>query len=123
MSGITFEETITWFQTTDHDGPIGLTVKFPVPAENVEKFIGFLEDYSPYVVKEEGCIEFSWHRDWKDPNAFWLTERWASAKILLQHLGPGARPGTSYEGEAPLKIMAELGAEPEPAAIYLVGLD
>ncbi|MBX7482998.1 putative quinol monooxygenase [Qipengyuania qiaonensis] len=122
MSKITFEETIEWFKSTDYAGPIGLTVKFPVPAENADKFRDFLNDYAPYVVKEEGCIEFTWHCDWKDPNAFWLTERWQSAKILLKHLGPDSRPGTPYEGETPLKIMADLGAAPDPAAIYRMGL-
>ncbi|GLS90347.1 hypothetical protein GCM10007916_14140 [Psychromonas marina] len=122
MSKITFEETIEWFQTTDYKGAIGLTVKFPVPQENVEKFVDFLNDYMPYVKKENGCIQFTWHRDWKNPNEFWLTEHWESSSILLEHLGPDSRSGTKYAGDAPLVIMAGLGVNPEPAAIYKLGL-
>ena len=119
---ITFEETIEWFQTTDYMGAIGLTVKFPVPEKNVEEFVSFLEDYTSYVVQEKGCIDFGFNRDWKNSNEFWLTERWESVSILLEHLGPNARKGTKYEGDTPLKIMAKLGAKPDPAAIFLLGL-
>ncbi|MCG9696575.1 antibiotic biosynthesis monooxygenase family protein [Shewanella sp. Isolate11] len=117
---ITFEETIEWFNSTAHQGAIGLTVKFPIPEENVQAFIDFFTDYTPYVLEEEGCLQFGFHRDWKEPNVFWLVENWASTKILLAHLSADSRKGTKYEGDAPLKIMAELGAKPEPAALYLV---
>lgn len=119
---IAFEETIAWFQKTDYDGPVGLTVRLPVPQKNVEEFGAFLEEYIPYVLEEDGCIEFGFHRDWREPNIFWLTERWALPKILLEHLSPNARKGTKFEGDAPLKIMAALGAAPDPAAIFLPGL-
>ncbi|MCL1065700.1 antibiotic biosynthesis monooxygenase [Shewanella olleyana] len=122
MSKVTFEETLEWFNTTDYTGAIGLTVKFPVPEEKAEAFAVFLKDYIPYVLKEEGCIDFGFQRDWKKPNEFWLTERWASVKILLAHLGPDSRKNTKYEGNKPLEIMAEFGAKPEPAAIYRIGL-
>lgn len=117
---VTFEETLEWFQSTDYQGALGLTVKFTLPEENTQAFIDFFTDYKPYVLEEEGCIQFGFERDWKDPNTFWLCERWASPQILLKHLGNDARKGTKYEGEQPLKIMAALYAQPEPAAIYLL---
>ncbi|MEI8642785.1 antibiotic biosynthesis monooxygenase [Pseudoalteromonas sp. Hal040] len=117
---ITFEETMEWFVSTEHKGAIGLTVKFPIPEANVQAFIDFFTDYTPYVLEEDGCLQFGFHQDWKNPNVFWLVESWASTSILLEHLGPNSRKGTKYEGETPLKIMAELGAKPEPAALYLV---
>ncbi|WP_285163022.1 putative quinol monooxygenase [Shewanella goraebulensis] len=123
MSNITFEETLEWFKTTDYTGAIGLTVKFPVPAENTEKFAEFLKDYTPYVLEEEGCIDFGFQRDWKNPNEFWLTERWASVQILLSHLGPDSRKGTKYEGGTPLQIMADFGVQPDPVAIYRLSLE
>ncbi len=119
-NAITFEETMEWFESTEHKGAIGLTVKFPIPEENVQAFIEFYNDYTPYVLKEDGCLQFGFHQDWKDPTVFWLVESWASVSILLEHLGPKSRLGTKYEGETPLKIMANLGASPEPAALYLI---
>ncbi|MEH0152491.1 antibiotic biosynthesis monooxygenase family protein [Limibacter armeniacum] len=119
---LTFEETLTWMKTTDYSGAIGVTARFRVADEYVDEFVALLKDYSPYVLEEEGCLDYSFHRDWQNPNDFWLTEKWASPTILLQHLGPNARKGTKYEGSIPLDKFAAMNIFPDPAAIYKVGL-
>lgn len=118
----TFEETFEWLQTTDYNKGIGVTALFRVKDEHLENFIALLEDYVPYVLKEQGCIDYGFHRDWRNSNDIWLTEKWASPKILVEHLGPNARKGTKYEGSAPLDEFAKMGVFPDPAAIYKIGL-
>lgn len=118
----TFEETLEWLQTTDYDKGIGVTALFRVGDEHVDSFVALLKDYIPSVLEEEGCLDFNFNRDWRNPNDFWLTEKWASPKILIQHLGPNSRKGTKYEGNVPLEEFAKLGLSPDPAAIYKIGL-
>ncbi|WP_111707591.1 putative quinol monooxygenase [Lutibacter citreus] len=118
----TFEETYEWLQTTDYNKGIGVTALFRVKEEHLENFIALLEDYIPYVLKEEGCIDYGFHRDWRNSNDIWLTEKWVSPKILVEHLGPNARKGTKYEGSAPLDKFAKMEVFPDPAAIYKIGL-
>lgn len=118
----TFEETLEWLQTTDYSEGIGVTALFRVKDEHKENFIAMLKDYIPYVLEEEGCIDFGFHKGWKNPNDFWLSEKWASPKILIEHLGPNARKGTKYEGNVPLEEFAKMEVFPDPAAIYKIGL-
>lgn len=120
---VSFEETLEWLKNTEYNGAIGVTAMFRPNEEYIEEFEALLKDYIPYVQKEEGCIQFSFNRDWQDSNNFWLTEQWASPKILLEHLGPNSRKGTKYEGSIPLDKMAGMGIIPKPAAIFKVGLE
>ncbi|WP_422092058.1 putative quinol monooxygenase [Tenacibaculum ovolyticum] len=118
----TFEETLEWLQTTEYGGAVGVTALFRVKDEHIESFINLLEDLIPYAVKEEGCIEYAFNRDWKNTNEFWITEKWASPKLLIEHLGPNARKGTEYEGSTPFDEFEKMEIVLEPAAIYKVGL-
>ena len=118
----TFEETLEWLQTTEYSGSIGVTALFRVKDQYYDRFIALLKDYIPYVVKEEGCLDFSFNRDWRNKNDIWLVEKWSSPKSLIFHLGPDARKGTKYEGNIPLIKFAQMEIKPEPAAIYKLGL-
>lgn len=118
----TFEETLEWLQTTEYKGAVGVTALFRVKEEHTEAFKSLLEDLIPYVLKEDGCIEYGFNRDWKNVNEFWITEKWASSKLLVEHLGPNARKGTKYVGSTPFDEFEKMEIILEPAAIYKVGL-
>ena len=83
MQNITVEELGRWLSTTDVGGPIGLTMKFFVQEEQAEAFRSTMTEFEPHALAEEGAQAYEFHRDWKDPTVFWLTERWASPASLL----------------------------------------
>ena len=87
MNNIRFEEQefYNWLQTTQDNGPVGLSAKFYVREGQVSRFREVMKNNVDFSNTEEGVRLYKMHADYNNPLIFWLIEEWATVKDLKNH--------------------------------------
>lgn len=68
------------------DGMITLMVRLHAKPEKAAELEQVLQHLTAEARKEEGCVDYHFHRSVADPNTFGFYENWRSRKDFEEHL-------------------------------------
>ena len=87
MNNIRFEEQefYDWLQTTEYNGPVGITAKFYLKDGAVSRFREVMKNNVDVSVGEVGVRHYKLHADYENPLIFWLIEEWDTVTDLKNH--------------------------------------
>ena len=114
MSNVVEGELMNWAKTTNYNGPIGITVKFPVIDSEVSNFQTIYQKNHDFAKSQEGCKVFKMNQDFKSHSCFWLVEEWDSIAAWKTYL-------LSEERSTNAKALMPMMEEPPHLAVYKIG--
>ena len=85
MDNVSYEELAGWLESTKHVGSIGITAKFYVKEDQVDKFCEVMKNNVEHTQGEAGMLVYKLHADFKESNIFWLVEEWENVSYLKAH--------------------------------------
>ena len=85
MDNIRFDEFFLWLKTTKYDGPVGLTAKFYVKSDQVQKYCEISKNNVEFSNTQVGVRLFKRHADFNNPSIFWIIQEWETVTDLKNH--------------------------------------